>query len=129
MQEIISSDQKEYPNLIQASIETDSTRWQFAGTVFSSNELRIVAINNYPVEFKPDGNILIYRNIDKPGMLALVSRELAAANINIANLSLGRIAAGDTAITVINLDSSITDELKKSISLIEGIEEVYTVDI
>ena len=129
LQEIISSDRKEYPNLIHASIETDSSKWQFAGTVFNNNEPRIVALNNYPVEFKPEGNILIYKNIDKPGMLASVSGELASSNINIANLSLGRVVEGDTAITVINLDSSISEELKKSISLIEGIEEVYSVII
>ena len=60
------------------------------GTAFGSNELRIVEINDYPVGFKPEGNILIYRNIDKPGMLASVSKELSLSNINIASPSLGR---------------------------------------
>lgn len=67
--------------------------------------------------------------LENPGMIASVSRELVASNINIANLSLGRIVEGETAITVINLDSSITDELKKTIFLIEGMGEVYKVDI
>ena len=99
------------------------------GTVFGSNELRIVEINNYPVEFKPEGNILIYRNIDKPGMLASVSRELSLSNINIASLSLGRKSEGDYALTIVNVDSQINEEVKKSISTIDGIKDIYTVCI
>ena len=64
-------------------------------------------MNNYPVEFKPEGNILIYKNIDKPGMLASVSQELSSSNINIASLSLGRKSEGDLAMTVINVDIQI----------------------
>ena len=36
---------------------------------------------NIQVEFKPEGSILIYRNIDKPGMLASLSKVLSDANI------------------------------------------------
>jgi len=129
LEEIISTDQRDYHNLIETKIVTNSGEWKFSGTVFGSNELRIVEINNYSVEFKPEGNILIYRNIDKPGMLASVSGELSKANINIASLSLGRKSEGDYALAVVNVDSRISEELKNSISSIEGIKDIYTVCI
>jgi D-3-phosphoglycerate dehydrogenase len=129
LEEIISSDNREYQNLIETKIVTNSGEWKFSGTVFGSNELRIVEINNYPVEFKPEGNILIYKNIDKPGMLASVSRELSLSNINIASLSLGRKSEGDYALTIVNIDSSISEEVMNSISTIDGITDIYTVCI
>ena len=129
LEEIISTDNREYLNLIEAKIVTNSGEWKFLGTVFGSNELRIVEINNFPVEFKPEGNILIYKNVDKPGMLASVSRELSLSNINIASLSLGRKSEGDYALTIVNADSAINEEVKKSISDIEGIKDIYTVCI
>ncbi len=129
LEEIISTDHRDYLNLVEVSILTNSEEWKFSGTVFGSNELRIVEINNYPVEFKPEGNILIYRNIDKPGMLATVSMELSRSNINIASLSLGRKSEGDYALTIVNIDSEINEELKNSISTIEGIKDIYTVCI
>jgi D-3-phosphoglycerate dehydrogenase / 2-oxoglutarate reductase len=129
MEEIISTDNREYLNLIESKIITNTYEWKFSGTVFGSNELRIVEINNFPVEFKPEGNILIYKNIDKPGMLASVSRELSLSNINIASLSLGRKSEGDYALTIVNVDSAINEEVKKSISKIEGIKDIYTVCI
>jgi len=129
VEEIISTDHREYLNLIETKILTNTGEWKFSGTVFGSNELRIVEINNYPVEFKPEGNILIYRNIDKPGMLASVSRELSVSNINIASLSLGRKSEGDYALTIVNIDSPISEEVKNSISAIDGIKDIYTVCI
>lgn len=129
LEEIVSTDHSEYHNLIETKILTNSGEWKFSGTVFGSNELRIVEINNYPVEFKPEGNILIYKNIDKPGMLASVSRELSLSNINIASLSLGRKSEGDYALTIVNIDSPINEEVKNSISAIDGIKDIYMVCI
>ena len=129
LDEIMSSDQAVYHNLINTSIVTEFGEWQFTGTVFGSNELRIVDINKFTVEFKPDGNILMFKNIDKPGMLASVSRELTLANINIGSLSLGRLIEGDDALTIVRIDSPVPEEVKKSISSLEGVKEVYTVSI
>jgi len=127
--ETISTVHTDYYNLIIATLETDNESWQFSGTVFGSNDLRIVNINQYPVEFKPEGNILIYRNIDKPGMLASVSKIFSTANINIASVALGRIEEGKYAITVMTLDSKTSDEMRKSILLLEGIMDVYSLHI
>lgn len=129
LDEITKSESVQYVNLLEAEIKTISSEWKFSGTVFGNHELRVVEINDYPVEFKPEGNILIYRNIDKPGMLASVSSKLSEANINIASLSLGRKSEGDYALAVVNVDSLISDDLENSISLIEGIKDIYSVRI
>ncbi len=129
LEEIVSTDHSTYQNLIEAKIYTNSGEWKFSGTVFGISDLRIVEINNYQVEFKPEGNILIYRNIDKPGMLASVSRELSLFKINIASLSLGRKSEGDFALAVVNIDTQMNEEIKKTISSIDGIKDVFTVSI
>jgi len=129
LEETVSNDHRDYLNLIEVKMITASGEWKFAGSVFGSNDYRIVEINDYPVEFKPEGNILIYKNIDKPGMLASVSNELSRSNINIASLSLGRKSEGDLALTVVNIDNYLSQELKKSISMINGIEDIFTVRI
>jgi D-3-phosphoglycerate dehydrogenase len=129
LEEISSTDHRDYQNLIEAKIITSSGEWKFSGTVFGNHDLRIVEINDYQVEFKPEGNILIYKNIDKPGMLASVSQELSSSKINIASLSLGRNSEGDLAMTVVNVDSQLNEEIRNTISSIDGIKDVYTVSI
>jgi hypothetical protein len=56
-------------------------------------------------------------------------RELLLSNINIASLSLGRKSEGDLALAVVNIDSQLTEEVRNSISSIDGIKDIYTVCI
>jgi hypothetical protein len=56
-------------------------------------------------------------------------RELLLSNINIASLSLGRKSEGNFALAVVNIDNQLTEEVRNSISSIDGIKDIYTVCI
>ena len=118
-----------YTNLLTVACETEKENRSLAGTVFGNNELRIVSIDSYHLELKPEGHMLFYSNIDKPGMLANVGKVLAEANINIAGLSLGRLEVGKEALTVINTDSEINKNVAEKILAINGVHKVLTVKI
>ena len=124
-----SGESLNFNNLISVTVESESEVFVISGTVFGNNEIRIVNLKGYHVEFKPEGHILIYFNVDKPGMLSAVSNQLAAENINIAGLSLGRFEPGKDALTVINLDSKISQEVLDAISSVNGIKDIYSVTI
>ena len=127
--EIKTGANSNYTNLLTVDCETDKENKSLAGTVFGNNELRIVSIDSFHLELKPEGHMLFYSNIDKPGMLATVGKILADANINIAGLSLGRLEAGKEALTVINTDSEINKKVVKDILAINGVHKVLTVKI
>jgi D-3-phosphoglycerate dehydrogenase len=127
--EIKSGENLNYVNLISVEFKTDKDKRTLSGTVFGSNEIRIVSIDDYRLELKPEGYMLFYSNIDKPGMLATVGKILADADINIAGLSLGRLEAGKEALTVINVDSQINASALHAISSISGVKNVYSVKI
>jgi D-3-phosphoglycerate dehydrogenase len=118
-----------YTNLLSVEFITDKEQRLLAGTVFGNSEIRIVHIDKFHLELKPEGNMLFYYNIDKPGMLANVGKILADAKINIAGLSLGRFDVGKEALTVINVDSKIDKEVVKSISAINGVKNVSAVKL
>lgn len=124
-----SDESSDFINLLLVEFISDKEKKVFAGTVFGSNEFRIVKIDDYLVEVKPEGNLLFYSNIDKPGMVAAISKLLADSNINIADLSLGRIHQGKEALTVIRVDEEIDNSLQQKISLIDGISDVHFVQI
>ncbi len=124
-----SKEHSDFNNLFKVDVETENEKRKIAGTVFGSNELRIVNIDDYLVEVNPVGNLLIYKNPDKPGMLASVSKVLAANSINIAGLSLGRFKQGEEALTVISIDDIINKKVFSEISSISGIKDIYTVTI
>jgi len=127
--EVYAGANSDYTNLLAVECSTSTEKKYLAGTVFGNNEIRIVDIDKFHLELKPEGVMLFYSNIDKPGMLAQVGKILAENKINIAGLSLGRFGIGKEAITVVNVDSSIEKAVLQTISSIEGINNVYTVKI
>lgn len=124
-----SEDSNVYKNLVTVEINTEKGKRIFGATLFGLDEIRIVQIDNYKVELNPAGYMLLYTNVDKPGMLASVGSVLAEANINIAGLSLGRIEKGENALTIINTDSRIPDSIIQLVKSIEGVYEVFQVNI
>lgn len=126
--EIIEGEHETYKNLMTAINDSNETKVILSGTIFGKHEPRIVQINEFQMDIIPSKYMLLYENIDKPGMLAAVGNVLAKHNINIAGLSLGRKNIGEKALTLMNLDSnlvvSIIDEMKK----IEGVGKIIAIE-
>ena len=118
-----------YSQLLKVEFKTDKEKRSFAGTVFGTNNLRIVSIDDFYFEIIPEGHLLLYSNIDQPGMLASASKILADAKINIANVSLGRSGIGEKALTVMTVDSPIADEVLKKLANVSGVHDVQLVSL
>ena len=129
LKQIRKGESDHYKNLLTVEVTSETGSRKISGTVFGNKELRIVEIDDYYLEIKPEGNLILYRNIDKPGMLASVGKILADAKINIAGLSLGRIEKGKEALTVISIDSRADSSILNQISSTEGIINIYSVGI
>ncbi len=119
----------DYKNLLEIEFITDKEKHSLAGTVFGNNEIRLVNVDGFYLELKPEGDMIFYSNVDRPGILASVGKILAEANINIAGLSLGRSGKGEKAITVISIDSQVDKNILKRILEIEGIKNAFLVRI
>lgn len=129
IEEVKSSDHPDYINLISVECTTSADKRKLDGVVFGNNEIRIVNIDEFHLELNPEGPMLFYTNIDRPGMLAKVGSILAENDINIAGLSLGRFGIGKEALTVINLDSAMDKMILDKISSIDGVSKVFSVKI
>jgi D-3-phosphoglycerate dehydrogenase len=117
-------EQEFYANVLTVRYETDKEQREFSGTVFGNKDVRIIAIDGFHFEFKPEGNLMLYYNIDQPGMLANVSGVLSRAGINIAALSLGRHQQGTKALTVIATDTQIPSHVSDQVARLEGISGI-----
>jgi D-3-phosphoglycerate dehydrogenase len=110
--------------MITVHYTTDKESNTLSGTIFGTDDERIIEMNGFFVEVKPEGCLLFYSNIDRPGMVAGVSGILAKGEINIARLSLGRFGIGKGALTVVSTDSAIPEVILKQISALPGVEDV-----
>ena len=75
-----------------------------AGVLFGGSEPRIVQVDRYRLEAKPDGLVLLLLNQDVPGVIGQVGTLLAEYKVNIAEWRLGRDEPGGEALSFINLD-------------------------
>ncbi len=110
-----SSQIEEFANLVTIEARTDKVKVVVAGTLSLRKEPRIVKINDFYVEAVTDGYLLILFNEDKPGIIGQIGTILGQHKINIAGMTLGRTKAGGDAMTVLNVDEQISDEVIKQI--------------
>ncbi len=95
-----------YDNKITVKITTEKGMTSISGTVFGENEQRIVNINGFKTDFKPKGKMIVFKNLDVPGVIMDISSILAEHQVNIADFRLGRDEQG-MALAVILVDEVI----------------------
>ena len=118
-----------YMNLLEIDLETDGGGRTVAGTIFDRDEPRLVRIDDYWLEVRPEGCLIVHGNVDRPGMLAAVGTILARNEINIAAMALGRIGKGSPALTAINTDEVVSDDVLAEIRGADGITYVRRVEL
>jgi len=109
------SEQKNFANLISVKLTTDKEEYIVAGSVFHQNMLRIVKIGEYLLEAPATGNMLVFSNYDKPGVIGRVGTIMGEENVNIAGMILGRSAPGEDALSIVNVDNEISDTIVEKI--------------
>jgi D-3-phosphoglycerate dehydrogenase len=117
----------EFTNLITVEIK-NSKSVSVSGTLVR-NEGRIVKINGFSVEAVPEGVLLVCYNEDKPGIMGHIGTILGQKGINIASMTLGRKEKGGPAITVLNLDQEVDEEVLYKIKEFPAINSVRLVRI
>jgi len=112
-----STGEADYNELIQVeAFGTDGSLGNASGTLIGKgNSPRIVSLNGRQVEVAATGKLLVIENRDEPGMIGYVGTLLGRDGVNIANMSLSRQEAGQTALMVINLDSEPSEAVRREL--------------
>lgn len=129
IKETTSSNGKLYKDLITVELSENSDYKKISASVFGPGDYRIVEIDGYGIELRLEGDILMYQNQDKPGMLASVAGALASRNINIGALSLGREGKGTNAITAVIVDKKLEKDELQSIRELDGVNNVKYISL
>ncbi|HEY9419869.1 MAG TPA: phosphoglycerate dehydrogenase [Thermoanaerobaculia bacterium] len=99
----------EYPHLVDITLSGGGRTIELGGTLFGDRDPRVVRFENYRLEFRPEGNLLVLENQDRPGVVGKVGTLLAEADVNIADIHLAR--RGQEALAVLRLDQEPTEAL------------------
>ena len=101
---------RDYANLLTFRASSATEEMCVSGTVFHEKNQRIVSVNNFRVEFKPEGHLIYIINRDVPGVVGKVGTLLGDREINIAEYNLARNDSGGSAMAIITVDSRLDAE-------------------
>ncbi|MCF6285135.1 MAG: phosphoglycerate dehydrogenase, partial [Candidatus Hydrogenedentes bacterium] len=119
----------DYAFEIGVTVVTDDASHTVKGTLFDGNDPRICSIDGMRVDAKPEGHMVICINEDVPQVIGRVCLTLGEADINIANLSLGREDRGGHALTVLNLDEAVADRVLDAVRSVPHVTSVSLVSL
>jgi D-3-phosphoglycerate dehydrogenase / 2-oxoglutarate reductase len=118
----------DYTDMLELSAIAEGKAVSVGGAFFGATP-RIVSINSRPVEARPHGIVLVLENTDRPGMVGRIGTLLGDHGVNIATMSLSRNQAGGTALTVLNLDTPLSEELLSEVRASEDIHSAQVIQL
>ena len=103
-----------------ATIESEHLRLQVDGHLVEGRVMsgapRVTRIDTFDIDIGLSGRVLVYEQVDRPGMIGLVGSLLGDAHVNISFMTLGREAQGGRALVVLGVDSEPDREVLDAIA-------------
>lgn len=119
-----------YANLISCQVTLeDGEEIIMAGTLLDHKEPHIVQINEYRMNFVPEGHLLLMGSYDQPGVIGRVGTLMATNNVNIASWQTGRATPGGHTLTVLTLDYPVPDSVMEELLKQEFVRHAHQVEM
>ncbi len=107
---VTASRSRGYTTHVLVTAVTSEGRTSVAGTVLAEQP-RIVEIDEYPIEIKPEGTMLVCTNYDRPGAVGRVGTVLGDSGVNINSMQLSRTSEDGLAMFVLTLDQAPSEQV------------------
>ncbi|NLW61246.1 MAG: phosphoglycerate dehydrogenase [Synergistaceae bacterium] len=108
-------DPKTYKNTVEIILDAEKCKVSLIGTITEEGRMRIVKVNEYWLDFVPNGKLILFQNHDRPGVIGKIGNILGEAKINIANFALGRKDNSGLALGALEIDSDIDESIRKKL--------------
>jgi len=129
VEEIKETATGDFTNLITLTLVTDQGTNTVSGTLFGKANPRIVNINGFAVEVMLTEKMLVFSNIDKPGVIGDIGSLLGKAGINISGMQFGRQKPGGKAISVLNIDNHVDQDMLQKFKELPNVVSVKLVNL
>ena len=103
-----------------------------SATVIHGEQPRLLEFGGIDIEAPLEGNLLVCRNLDVPGVIGKIGTILGEQGVNIANFALGRERSGVKpvkALAVVQVDAPVSDKVIEALHTIEALLEAKLVQL
>jgi D-3-phosphoglycerate dehydrogenase len=117
-----------FTTAINVKIATAKGTHKIEGTLFDGKQPKIVQIDQYHVDFNPEGYLLLAPHVNKPNMIGQMATILGSAGININGMQVGSTPKSDTNIMAIAVGDDIPNDIMLQLRGVEGIIDVKLIN-
>jgi D-3-phosphoglycerate dehydrogenase len=103
-----------------------------SATVIRDAQPRLLAFDGIDIETPLEGNLLVCRNLDVPGVIGKIGTTLGEHGVNIANFALGRERSGAKpvkALSLVQVDAPVGEKVLEALAKIEALIEAKPVQL
>jgi D-3-phosphoglycerate dehydrogenase len=120
----------DYATLVSVQVTLDDgEQIIMAGTLLDKREPHIVQINDYKLNFVPQGDLLIMGSYDQPGVIGKTGMLMASYGVNIATWQTGRAQPGGHTLTVLTLDEPLPTDVLEELRRQEFVRHAHQVRV
>lgn len=116
----------DYANMLEAKIVSKGKQVTIRGTVFG-DQPRLVGYDKFTFDAPMSGDMVIVAYKDSPGIIGAIGTVFGNANINIAQMSVGR--DGSDALMVLTVDQQVPQDVLKKVGEVSGTGYVRFADL
>ncbi len=118
-----------FKNSIEICVRGKKGERRAIGTLSTTLEPRLVALDGYELEAFLGGTTLIMLNDDQPGVIGDVGTILGKRQVNISRMQLGLDGRGGRALSVWNIDHDIDEAALQELKQIKNIRSVRAIKL
>ncbi|MBI4442565.1 MAG: phosphoglycerate dehydrogenase [Acidobacteria bacterium] len=131
------SQRTQFTDSIRVTLRSNGQESVVEGTVLHGTEPRLLTLDNINVECPLEGNLVVFKNLDVPGVVGKIGTILGRRGINIANFSLGRERPNRSkaakppvqAVAVVQVDNTVPEAVLKELGRVPASRFVRAVKL
>jgi D-3-phosphoglycerate dehydrogenase len=119
-------------SVLTVELHTGAGSSRASATVIHGEQPRLLEFDGIDIETPLEGNLLVCRNLDVPGVIGKIGSILGDHGVNIANFALGRERSGAkpvTALAVVQVDAPVLSPVLEDLVKIEAMIEAKPVSL
>ena len=118
-----------HPNTAKITISKGEREISVVGASIGGGNIEVLSVDGFNVKFTAMYPTLILYHRDRPGMIAEVTRVLSREQVNIGHMSVDRKGRSGEALTVIETDHALTQEIVREIASLPQVQDARLIDL
>ena len=118
--------------VLTIELHTSTGITRASATVIHGEQPRLLEFDGIDIETPLEGNLLVCRNLDVPGVIGRIGTILGEKGVNIGNFALGRERSGPKpvkALSVVQVDAPVSAAVLEALMSIEALLEARLVKL